>query len=113
MNHHSIGEWLFIIASALFGVGARLSVTFSKRQEEAKAAKEPPIPFTRGEIVAAVVSAPAMGIIGAGLGEGFGFGFGVSAGMAGFLGLAGPVMLLAFWDKVIEPLIGLIRPKGG
>lgn len=113
MNHHSIGEWLFILACAIAGVGARLSVTFSKRQEEAKAAKTTPEPFTRGEIIAALVSAPAMGIIGAGLGEGFGFGFGVSAGMAGFLGLAGPVMLLAFWDKVIEPLIGLIRPKGG
>ena len=113
MNHHSVGEWLFILACAVAGVAARLSVTFSKRQEVAKAANTAPEAFTRGEIIAALVSAPAMGVIGAGIGEGAGFGFGVSAGMAGFLGLAGPIMLLAFWDKVVEPLIALIRPKGG
>lgn len=106
---HSIGEWVFILFSAVAGVAARLSVTFSKRQEDAKKTGTTPEPFSRGELVAAIISAPAMGIIGAGLGEGFGFGFGVSAGLAGFLGLAGPVMLLAFWDKVVEPLIGLIR----
>lgn len=110
---HTIGEWIFIFFSAIAGVAARLSVTFSKRKEAADAKGEKADPFSRGELVAAIVSAPAMGVIGAGLGEGFGFNFTTSAGIAGFLGLAGPVMLLAFWDKVVEPLIGLIRPKGG
>lgn len=109
LSNHSIGEWLFIMASAFAGVGARLSVTFSKRKEAADASGTAPQPLTRGEMIAAIVSAPAMGIIGGGLGEAFGFGFGPSAGMAGFFGLAGPVVLLAFWDKLVEPLIGLIR----
>ena len=87
----------------------------AKRKEEraaAKAEKEGRLPrnLSFGEVIAALITAPALGIIAYGIGGYFQMPGTVIAAMAGFAGLAGPGALLALWDALVEPVVKRLRP---
>lgn len=109
-----VWDWLIVFAAAILGVAARLGHMFATRYERAEAAGTPSKGISLGEGVAAMVAAPALGIIALGVGRYFHMADETIAAMAGFAGLAGPSALLAFWDKVVDPLVNFLRPnKGG
>ena len=108
-------EIVYVIGSAVVGVAARLAHTFSVRKDAADRDGTAAKGLSFGEIIAAGVTAPAMGIIALGLGRNWNMAIETIVCMAAFGGLAGPALLLGFWDRVIEPAIGgwLGARKGG
>lgn len=114
MNSGHFWDTLFVIGAAIVGVAARLGHTFSTRKHAADEAGAPARQISMGETIAAAVTAPAMGLIALGVGRQWNMSIETIVGMAGFAGLAGPAMVLGFWDRVIEPAIrGWLGPRRG
>ncbi len=115
MNDQPFDFWgtLTVIGAAVTGVAARLSHTFVKRKEDADAAGTTARRITLGEMVAALVAAPALGLIAGAIGRWQEWNIDIQMGLAGFAGLSGPAALLAFWDKAADPLLNFLRAKTG
>lgn len=115
MNDQPFDFWgtLTVIGAAVTGVAARLSHTFVKRKEEADATGTTARRITLGEMVAALVAAPALGLIAGAIGRWQEWNIDIQMGLAGFAGLSGPAALLAFCDKAVDPLLNFLRAKTG
>lgn len=107
------GDTLLVMGAAAAGVAARLSHLFAKRQDEAAATGTKSRGITLSETVVALIAAPALGFIAGAFGRWQGWSVDINMGLAGFAGLAGPAALLVLWDRIVEPLIALLRGKTG
>lgn len=104
-NPLNFWDYVFIVCSSVTGVIVRLSHTWSARAEahSKRPDKVPPPIVSLKEAIAALVTAPGLGIMAGGLGQWLNMPMGAIYGMAGFAGLAGPSLLLSLWNNVIEP----------
>ncbi len=102
-----------IIGAAVTGVAARLSHTFLKRREDALKAGTNVPNLSLGEIIAALIAAPALGLIAGAFGRWQGWNVDICMGLAGSAGLVGPAALLILWDQLVEPIVQSVRAKFG
>lgn len=110
MTKETALDWLIVVSSAALGVAARLSHSWSQAAEKAEKEGRLPRNLSFGEVIAALITAPALGIIADGIGSYFQMPDTVIAAMAGFAGLAGPGALLALWDALVKPVVKRLRP---
>ena len=105
MKDGGFWDWVLIILAAVAGVAARMGHMWSRRAAEAVAKGEVPRGITLAETMAAIVTAPALGLIAGGLGDYLAMSPSTIYAMAGFAGLGGPALLFAVWDRIIEPML--------
>ena len=100
-------DWAWAMLLAALGIVARLGHTWAKSKDGAVP------PLGARDIIAALIAAPALGIIAYGLGSWLNL-CGAAVGAAcGFAGLLGPAALIAAWDKIADAALAVFKSRNG
>jgi len=95
MKDVSFWDWLLPMLIASLGIAARLSHTWAVGRNAV-----PPQPLTRGDIIASLIGAPAVGIIAYGVGSWFSLNPATQAALCGFSGLFGTAGFITLLDSI-------------